>query len=418
MQQRTQHAAWGGTRPSRPAESRIRTLLLSLTYPNRVSYYDDWREMFTGNPAFECQELNILNLTPAALARAIDHDAIVLLHSCNSDTLDYLAPLVPVLADRRRGKLISFVGNEYNSPYVSTEWRTELLGAARCDIIATQLLEEAGTYLYASTGARIASIPHALNPVSFQAGPPSGERSRDIGVRGYKYPPFLGDEERNTFITALGAACPRHGLAADIGEDKRLGRDKWAAFLGDCRGTVSTEAGSWYISPNDALMGEISAFLAERRTGLVIRNDSLLRRIARRLPSGIKAVLWAAAKHGPVKFEVIDDLAVPFAEFEQRFFTAAARAPVYGKAITSRHFDAIGTHTCQILLEGRYNDILRPGEHYIPVRRDLSDLDAALCRFKDDGERLRLTRAAHELAMDAHTYAHRAAEVARLLEGG
>ena len=141
------------------SQSRIRTLLLSLTYPNRVSYYDDWRDAFTSHPSFDCTERNILKISPNTLTRHLDeYDAIIVLHSCNSDTLEYFRKIAPILGQRRGGRLVSFVGNEFNSPYVSMPERTRLLRDARCDIVATQLLQEAGSYLYGSSGARVLSV--------------------------------------------------------------------------------------------------------------------------------------------------------------------------------------------------------------------------------------------------------------------
>ncbi len=67
----------------------------------------------------------------------------------------------------------------------------------------------------------------------------------------------------------------------------------------------------------------------------------------------------------------------------------------------------MGTKTCQFLLEGDYNGILRPEEHYVAVRRDLSDVDEAARRFRDDGYRQEIADRAYEYAMSEHTYAHR-----------
>ncbi len=66
--------------------------------------------------------------------------------------------------------------------------------------------------------------------------------------------------------------------------------------------------------------------------------------------------------------------ALDFGEIYDRFFRDRPRASVYAKAISSCHFDAIGTHTCQILLDGRYNDILQPGEHYLSLAQDFGNL--------------------------------------------
>jgi spore maturation protein CgeB len=78
-----------------------------------------------------------------------------------------------------------------------------------------------------------------------------------------------------------------------------------------------------------------------------------------------------------------------------------------GKAISSRHFEPIGTKTCQILIEGRYNDILKPNEHYISVKADLSDIGEAVRRFKDVAFRQAMVETAYDYVRAEHTYAHR-----------
>ena len=47
-------------------------------------------------------------------------------------------------------------------------------------------------------------------------------------------------------------------------------------------------------------------------------------------------------------------------------------------AISPRHLEACATRTAQILVDGEYNGILKPGEHYLELRRDLSNLDDVL----------------------------------------
>lgn len=42
------------------------------------------------------------------------------------------------------------------------------------------------------------------------------------------------------------------------------------------------------------------------------------------------------------------------------------------------------TRTCQVLLEGAYNGIFEPWRHYIPVKRDYSNVDEVLRALQDD----------------------------------
>ncbi len=145
-------------------------------------------------------------------------------------------------------------------------------------------------------------------------------------------------------------------------------------------------------------------------------DDHPLRDLVRRLPLPVKSALGWLLRRGPVKYAGFEDSYLDFNELNDLFFKTAKRCPVYSKAITSRHFDAIGTKTCQIMLEGRYNDILVADEHYLAVTIDLSNIDEVIDRFKDPLERRRISEAAYEFVMQGHTYAHRAAALRQVVE--
>src|ERR1700693_4960505 len=124
-------------------ESRIRLLVLHAQYTNRLSYNDDWLDASRKYREFETSAVNIVTTDAAALRDAIENvDAIVLLHSTNGDTTDYLEPFVSILGDRR-GPPLSFVGNEVNLPGSPISAKRSVFRRIHPDWIATQLLEEA-----------------------------------------------------------------------------------------------------------------------------------------------------------------------------------------------------------------------------------------------------------------------------------
>jgi spore maturation protein CgeB len=55
--------------------------------------------------------------------------------------------------------------------------------------------------------------------------------------------------------------------------------------------------------------------------------------------------------------------------------------------------------------------VLAPDEHYISVRKDRSNLDEAVRRFRDEGYRQTIVERAYEHVMANHTYAHRVRSV-------
>jgi hypothetical protein len=396
----------------------VRTLVLTLAYPSRTSYYDDWADAFRASRVFDATIGNIFDPGERRrIARSIgDWEAIVVLHSCTADSLMYAAPLAAALK-HRRGKLVSFVGNELNLPWAPLGEKIAWLNDVAPDVVATQVLEEAGAWLYAETGARVISVPHALNPEIFRARTPQAERRIDIGARSFRYLAYIGDDDRNRIYDFFAANPFEPKLALDFSTEHRFDRAGWAAFLNSCKATIATEAGSWYLDRDDATVRAIRDFAAARanRPGLTIRADSPLRRVAHRLPYRVRAALGAALRTGPVRYEAFEAEALDPVEIHGRFFAGKPRAPVYAKCISSRHFDAIGTKTLQIMFPGRYNDILRAGEHYLALDPDFSNARDCLEALRDTGLRERIAEAALAHVMAGHTYKHRLAALAEAL---
>jgi hypothetical protein len=86
---------------------------------------------------------------------------------------------------------------------------------------------------------------------------------------------------------------------------------------------------------------------------------------------------------------------------------------VSGKTVSSRHFEALGTRTAQVMFGGRFCDMLRPGEHYIQLQRDFSNLGEVCDAIRDASLLQRLVDRALEYALSAHTYAHRVSQLLR-----
>ena len=92
--------------------------------------------------------------------------------------------------------------------------------------------------------------------------------------------------------------------------------------------------------------------------------------------------------------------------------TVATESGMAGaKCLSSRHLDAIGTKTVQIMPAGAFNGVLH-SEHYIACELSAAGLAAALEIAEDRGDAIAEAALAHVLAH--HTYRHRMAEIAAL----
>ena len=166
----------------------------------------------------------------------------------------------------------------------------------------------------------------------------AGGRTIDIGYRTVPGKPYLG---RHAMLKAELAEAVREralarGLRVDIStrvEDTIYG-DDWYRFLASCRYTIGIEGGA---SIND-------------------RDGSVRRCVEAHLTSRPDAT-----------FAELEAACFPGRDGELELF-----------AISPRHLEACATRTPQILVDGEYNGVLTPGEHYLELRRDLSNLDAVL----------------------------------------
>ena len=75
-----------------------------------------------------------------------------------------------------------------------------------------------------------------------------------------------------------------------------------------------------------------------------------------------------------------------FNKFYKSYFESLKKPKIYFKCISSRNFDAIGTKTAQILLEGKYNNLLKPNIHYFSLKKDYSNFDEIIELIKNEKE--------------------------------
>jgi hypothetical protein len=324
-----------------------------------LSYVLDWREALCEAAKLNVTVCNMSNLVEYFhyLRRIGHYSLIVILHSATGDNMSILLKTAEWFK-KRRGKLVVFIGNEYNL----MSDKIEFIRSVEADYVCSQLPDDAACWLYGDcTRSKILAIPHALNPKLYSPDP-CCRREIDLGFIGHLYHSFIGDMERTNLIRFFQRNGRSFGVSCDI-RTQRLPREGWAQFLRRCRGILGAESGTYYLD----------------RTGQMIEDAKKY-----------------AQRHPKVSFEEIQGL-----------FFKKHQNSISGKAISSRHFEPIGTKTCQILIEGYYNGILVPDENYISVKKDLSNMSDVICRFKDEHYRNEMTKRTYEYVMDGHTYRHR-----------
>jgi hypothetical protein len=406
--------------------SKIPTLLLVRHYTETLSYFDDWLDAFKRSPrlALEVGNIEDEERLPVLRDKIESYPLMVCLHSTNGDGVAQLQKISTALQNRK-GALVVFVGNEVNLLLAPMADKLSFLNAVSADMIATQLVQEAGEWYYQVVpSAKVCSLPHGLNPSVFTPGQNLAERHIDIGARSADYGLYLGDNERVALHEFFLRNRKKHGLTVDIKiGGGRFSRAQWADFLRRCKGTISTEAGSAYLDRNDFHTQSIYRLLLQRTSRkLNLSPDSMSRRIIRMiLPGWMRHQIAVRLRNRLVEVPCTSTILFgidkeTMLEIQEAVFRELEPNRHYTKAISSRHFDAVGTKTVQILFPGRYNDIFKADEHFIPLAKDFSNLEEALKKFRDLSLCRQMINETYDYVLSAHTCDHRVAGLVRSVE--
>jgi hypothetical protein len=176
-----------------------------------------------------------------------------------------------------------------------------------------------------------------------------GYRGRDVGARYGR----LGFEKFE-IGRRMREICEARRIPHDIewSDDKRIYGDGWYDFLGSCRATLGSESGSNVFDFD----GSVEAKYKE----------------------------LSAARGSPVPFEEFRARTDPF---ETEYDMAQ---------ISPRVFEAAAMHTPMILYTGRYSGLIEPGEHYIELKKDFSNVDEVLAQLHDTDRLERLAERAYQ----------------------
>jgi len=172
---------------------------------------------------------------------------------------------------------------------------------------------------------------------------PFAERRIDVGYRARKLPAWIGTHAQEKWLIAdrFLRDAPKHDLVCDISyrEEDRIYGNAWISFLRDCKAVLGTESGSSVCD----FTGEIQANVEAHE---------------RRKPAA--------------SFETLREL-----------YFKDVDGTVMMNIISPRCFEAAALRTLMILYEGRYSDAMVPWRHYVPLRKDHSNMDEVVGVLRD-----------------------------------
>lgn len=293
-------------------------------------------------------------------------DAIAIHYSIRLSIEDHLSKgLIRVLSQYNGPKLL-FIQDEYDTTEVARRF-IENLGI---DAVFTNVPLKSIEMVYPSSRfpnvdfipTLTGYVPEDSSLASFAI--PLEERQLLIGYRGRKLPYQYGDLgfEKYQIGLAIKELAQAQGLPVDIEVDdsRRIYGDDWYRFLGSCRATLGTESGS-----------------------NVFDFDGNLSRLA--------------AQHSDLTYE----------EFRARFL-GDHEGKVRMNQVSPKIFEAIRLRTALVLFEGEYSGVVQPHQHFIPLKKDYSNIDDVFEKLQDLDYLKALTDQAYRDVIESGRYTYEA----------
>lgn len=201
-----------------------------------------------------------------------------------------------------------------------------------------------------------------------RSAPAIAQRAIDVGYRSRKVPFWLGQLgfEKWDIVEQWKHHVTKKELVVNISyaEEDRIYGDKWVEFLTSCKTTLGVESGA-----------SVMDFTGQLQT----------------------TVDQHVLAHRKATFQEV-----------QRLYLTPYENQYKLNQISPRSFETIALKTALVLYEGEYSGILVPHRHYIPLKKDFSNIKKVLASIKDTTFLQQMTDIAYEeIALNTeYTYRH------------
>lgn len=272
---------------------------------------------------------------------------------------------------------IAFPQDEYDCNELLDDWMCDWRVDVVFSVISSnwELLypryHQAGAIKLGYTGYVDESLLR-IEPQAFE------HRRIDIGYRARKLPPYFGRTGETKWLIgeSVSRLARENGMNADIvlGDQGTLLGRAWLDFINDCKFTLGANSGSSLLDPRGDIQRKVRAYLR---------------------------------RHPNAAFDEVESQCFPGLDGKHQF-----------TAISPRVLEAALLNSCQILVEGDYSEIIRPWEHYIPIRSDASNFGEVLEAMRDRSLVQRLIQNCRSAILDVQElrYRDKAQKVLALIE--
>lgn len=335
----------------------IKILMIVYYVPNAIITISQTIKQYRDLSRFSVDILNIAygfgELSETVL---LNYSAIIVHNTANSNINQFIK-INEVILKRYKGIKVVMKQDEH----FMTQFLINFFEENKIDLVLTIWPIETAMKVYKSNGKN-----KNLHLMHFITGYVPDEyrhftidfenRDIDIGYRGSLHSPLYGRlasyEKREIGYLFMPYAV-KEGLKCDISskpEDRFIG-EKWLDFLKQCKAVLGVESGSDIVDYTGEVKVQYDRFVAEH-------------------PSATEE-------------EILD--------FVEQF-----KGEITYRAISPRHFEAAACGALQILYEGEYQGIFKPYVHYVPLKRDFSNIEEVISYIKDDVKRKEIVIRARE----------------------
>lgn len=211
------------------------------------------------------------------------------------------------------------------------------------------------------TGFVPLSCEYRPNVLSFES------RPNLIGYRGRRLPFWYGNLGQEKFVIGkeMKRICNARGVKADIewDDDKRIYGENWYIFLQSCRATLGTESASNVFDDEGMIKKSIEEALRQN----------------------------------------------PNLSYSEAFehYIRPYEGKVIMNQISPKVFEAISCRTALVLFEGEYSGVIKPDLHYIPLKKDFSNVDDIFLKINDLKYIQQLTDRAYQDVVASGKYSYK-----------
>lgn len=214
------------------------------------------------------------------------------------------------------------------------------------------------TFINALTGCVPDNLLHLPPPK------PLASRQWVIGYRSRPVPFAYGrlTQEKLLIGQRMKEICSERGIAANIEvtEESRIYGAAWPEFMGNCQTVLGTESGSNVFDFDGTLKPAIDAYLRA---------------------------------HPDADFDTVHER-----------FLKGHDGKIQMNQVSPRIFEAIAMRTGLVLFEGGYSGVIRPWEHFIPLKKDFSNVDEVLAAVSDVPSLEAMTQRAYDEVVASGKY--------------